>query len=186
MRVLLWQTDRQYFPSPVYLEYSLFLNLNTVWIITNQRQQLQNLLILNANEPSTPSLEGAPCSVCKHLKAVYLRASTLVSGGACKFPHGAKVGGGGGDGVVGNKGFVFWELNLWVVLLRMPVEAGSLFTFKEQIALESETGHRQKRAAVQACLFFPRPREKALCDQVKTRRGNICSFGKGNFLLLWL
>lgn len=53
------------------------------------------LLIDSANEPSTPSLEGALCSMCKHLKAVYLWASTPVSGGACKSLMALKWGGGG-------------------------------------------------------------------------------------------
>lgn len=44
---------------------------------------------------STASLEGVLCSMCKHLKAVYLWAPSLIPGGWCKSPMmlSASVGG---------------------------------------------------------------------------------------------
>lgn len=49
-------------------------------------QQLLILLIDGANEFPSASLEGVLCSMCKHLKVVYLWAPTLISGGSCKSP----------------------------------------------------------------------------------------------------
>lgn len=72
------------------------LHLNTDAIIVKQTWHLLILLIDSANEFPSASLEGVLCSMCKHLKAVYLWTPNLLSGGSWKSPMmlSERVGGG--------------------------------------------------------------------------------------------